>query len=229
MREAERARHERCPYCHDAFEETGEAADARVSCALCGAPHHAQCFLENRRCSVMGCGSAEVRAAGREGSLPVGVLEAEVEGRTLASPGGSFPLGTALAAAAIFALLAVRILVAGWVGAAALLVASALALVWLLLRFTPDLPEARVSPEGEPIAPVTNPVLGQAQGRWWGPDPFEHVKARIEAEAPPGPGDEAKPAPATPFSSCPVCKKDLEPAGEGEAVAFCYHCGAALS
>lgn len=54
-------------------------------------------------------------------------------------------------------------------------------------------------------------------------DPFEPFKRRIDAEE----AAEAAAAPPTVMpAKCPACAKDLDPA---EPVAFCYHCGAALS
>ncbi len=43
----------RCPFCHDALGDRGEL----VACEACGAPHHAACLREARRCSAFGCGA----------------------------------------------------------------------------------------------------------------------------------------------------------------------------
>lgn len=44
-----------CPYCRT---EVGEAEGERKDCPGCGAPHHADCFLENGGCTVFGCSHA---------------------------------------------------------------------------------------------------------------------------------------------------------------------------
>ncbi|HZV03310.1 MAG TPA: hypothetical protein VFF73_41785 [Planctomycetota bacterium] len=58
-----------------------------------------------------------------------------------------------------------------------------------------------------------------------GSDPFQAYKERIDAEE----GAEEEPAPAAPAKMpdvCPACGKKLE---TEEPIAFCYHCGGALS
>jgi len=48
----------RCPFCHDAIE-----AEALVVCATCATPHHATCFGQHGRCSLLGCGGAQAIGA----------------------------------------------------------------------------------------------------------------------------------------------------------------------
>lgn len=132
------------------------------------------------------------------------------------------------------ALVALSALVGGRFGAFSLFVALAVlvasglgfAVVRLLFFLAPDMPAARIAEEGEPIGDVENPVLRQAMGQWWAPDPFEAVKRRIDAEEP-GP-EERAPAPVKLPAQCPLCKKDLEAESDGAEIGFCYHCGAAL-
>ena len=53
---------ERCPYCHGDFAQD-EPGRCRVRCARCGTEHHADCWVDHARCSVFGCGEAEIRPA----------------------------------------------------------------------------------------------------------------------------------------------------------------------
>lgn len=43
-----------CPYCRAPFE----AEDDLLSCEVCATPHHADCYAENRGCTVFGCSKA---------------------------------------------------------------------------------------------------------------------------------------------------------------------------
>jgi hypothetical protein len=56
-------------------------------------------------------------------------------------------------------------------------------------------------------------------------DPFQAYKQRIDAEEPEPEAGEAK-LPEKMPEKCPSCAESLDPS---EPVAFCYHCGAALS
>jgi TM2 domain-containing membrane protein YozV len=44
-----------CPYCRT---EIDPASTNRLYCNACGTPHHQDCFVENRGCSVFGCKQA---------------------------------------------------------------------------------------------------------------------------------------------------------------------------
>jgi hypothetical protein len=56
VRVREREAEERCPYCKDALDSDGAAADdARVECEGCGTSHHLACILELGRCTIRGC------------------------------------------------------------------------------------------------------------------------------------------------------------------------------
>lgn len=50
----DRARDERCPYCHDVLDEA-RASDEEVRCDGCGTTHHLACIVELGRCTVIGC------------------------------------------------------------------------------------------------------------------------------------------------------------------------------
>jgi hypothetical protein len=58
---------ERCPYCHDALLDVGEAAH-RIECPACHTWHHLACIMELGRCTIRGCERplevSEERAAG---------------------------------------------------------------------------------------------------------------------------------------------------------------------
>jgi hypothetical protein len=56
--------HERCAFCHDGFDDQSGKGMIRTECATCGAPHHAECFVENARCAVMACNGTEVKKVG---------------------------------------------------------------------------------------------------------------------------------------------------------------------
>jgi TM2 domain-containing membrane protein YozV len=44
-----------CPYCN---AEIGSDPAGRIFCTSCGAAHHAECWEENRGCTVFGCSAA---------------------------------------------------------------------------------------------------------------------------------------------------------------------------
>jgi TM2 domain-containing membrane protein YozV len=44
-----------CPYCNSAVQPPGETVEV---CPACGAEHHAECWEENRGCTVYGCKAA---------------------------------------------------------------------------------------------------------------------------------------------------------------------------
>jgi len=77
----------------------------------------------------------------------------------------------------------------------------------------------------EPDPTVEDGGLGRTfPGVFGTADPFEPFKRRIDAEE----AQEEAPAspPATMPEKCPACEKALD---REEPVAFCYHCGAALT
>jgi hypothetical protein len=45
----------RCPFCHDGIER---GSPERARCRLCRTLHHADCFVENGKCTALGCGSS---------------------------------------------------------------------------------------------------------------------------------------------------------------------------
>jgi TM2 domain-containing membrane protein YozV len=64
-----------CPYCRAGFE----AEDEIKVCPTCATPHHADCFTENRGCTVFGCADAprdEPKISVRDQDLAEGALPA---------------------------------------------------------------------------------------------------------------------------------------------------------
>jgi hypothetical protein len=45
----------RCPYCHGELSKKGRVGRTLVRCEGCDTPHHLLCFVENGRCTVLGC------------------------------------------------------------------------------------------------------------------------------------------------------------------------------
>jgi len=66
---------QRCPFCRREFEEE----NARVRCASCATPHHADCWAEHGSCTLFGCGSKDLRPT-RERAVETEPLEEEAPG-----------------------------------------------------------------------------------------------------------------------------------------------------
>lgn len=211
--------HERCPFCHEEFSANapGDATAERVTCASCGTPHHAECFSENGGCSSMSCDKAVARiASGAE--VPAQFLDEArrppreymslaliVGGLLFVAFGAFLPTG---AAQIILVLGGLMVLIGSGVRA---LGRAAMLLPLDELRDLPPNPDRR--------APFQFPP------RSWEP---QHDARVLDATTAPLPNEEA-PAPTAPTGptvTCPSCRRALE---AGTDLAFCYHCGAAVS
>src|SRR4051812_19338719 len=68
----------RCPYCHGRLRRDAHAAGLDVvACDACATPHHAACFAEHSRCTVLGCASDSARLGSH--ALDAAGLRAAIE------------------------------------------------------------------------------------------------------------------------------------------------------
>jgi hypothetical protein len=232
-----KTREGRCPYCHDGFAEAApDAPDPRVTCALCATPHHAECFVENEGCSVMGCGAKEAQTGPDAAPLAVGLIAAALErgdldvvvdersrrARTL----GSVIL---LGGVSLMSLLLVLVLFGGAAATGAGVVLAALAgAFWLFGRAFAARPLV--------VTPDASPASDDPRRHWSevfvAPNPYDAIRREIDDRAPPGEPDAVRPPPVSgpAPTRCRACGGDLHaPDGEENDLRFCYHCGASLA
>jgi hypothetical protein len=198
------SRHERCPYCHEAFADSPD--EERVTCAGCGTPHHAECFAEHGGCSTLGCERDAARVAGGA-EVSLASLEAPAEARR----SSLWPV------TAFFLVLSPLFFVGSMYYPSAIpLFLLALAAVGFLVvgRSLGAAIEEDVlrSPDAAPfLAPPQAPLHGADGAR------ILNATARLVAPLP---------EPTGPTTACPSCSRTLEGSAD---LAFCYHCGAVLA
>ncbi len=193
-----------------------------MTCAACGAEHHAACALEGGGCSATGC-------AGRD----VLVGDAVVDLRELDALLGDPARAARLARPRVVPQLA-RLVVAGLVVAAVVAITmfaaagqlAALPAIAVGVIACAALHRLIVAP------PRRNRRDPHEERRLMGdlgvliPDPMGPVLETLKRDAPPAPPVTER---AAALERCPACDLALERGEDDEAPAwFCHHCGAAL-
>jgi Prokaryotic RING finger family 1 len=227
------ARTLRCPFCHDGLDEA--AADL-VTCAACGGPHHAECFLEGEGCAGTGCAqvAAQVRTEGADATLTLSELRDYLRDPTTLPARDGWLSGLGLGVATL-AMIWVLVKVGtdhtvgadlAWIAVGAAVWFSSMA-IWRLTRPAPPGSHPRVvrTPGGGEF----DPFLGVWHGGLWVPGtnlgPGAELLERLREQAPQFDG-----SPGSLAAECPACKAQLQADDDPDAqAAFCHHCGELLS
>lgn len=211
----------RCPYCHDGLPARDD--HERVTCAACGAEHHADCVLEGQGCSATGCAARDVIVGAEVVSLlELAQLVRDPARLARLARRRTWPaLARLLVAAGVVAAVVVAAMLAagGQLHAAPVIVVGVIACAALHRLIVEPPRRNRRDPQQEQrllgelgvVVPDATAPLVDLVRRGGAPAP---ARAHGDATAP---------------ERCTACDQPVtdEDADE-EAAWFCHHCGASL-